>query len=265
MRVLFLCAGYGTRLEKDFKESGEFQELIGRPKALLPIKDKALISFWFDELEETNEVFIVTNDKFQEQFYKSRKWYAPNFGSEIKIFNDGSCSNETRLGAVADIKFGLDKAGESVDDLLVIAGDTLFSKTFKLTEFVTKFYELKEQNPSQPVALITDCPCPDEEVHKHGIIEVGENGRVTSFLEKPTLSETNSRSQSPCFYLLDLKCQRLLNDFLEETKNLPLAKRDATGHFLAYIVPRAAVYAFKAGERYDVGNLSSFKYCIQNH
>ena len=266
MRVLFLCAGYGTRLENDLKESGEFQELIGRPKALLPIKEKALISYWFDSLEDSYEVFIVTNDKYQEQFYKSRKWYAPNFGSEIKIFNNGSCSNETRLGAVADINFGLDKAGNSLDDLLIIAGDTLFGKDFNLPNFISKFKELKEQNSGAgPVALITECPCPDEEVHKHGIIEVGANGRVTSFLEKPALSETNSRSQSPCFYLLNRACQQLVKEFLEETKDLPLAKRDATGNFLAYIVPRAAVYAYKTGERYDVGNLTSYKYCIENH
>ena len=46
MKILFLCAGYGTRLEKDLKQSSEFPECIGRPKALLPIGDNALISFW---------------------------------------------------------------------------------------------------------------------------------------------------------------------------------------------------------------------------
>ena len=68
MKVLFLCAGYGTRLENDLKNSTEFPECIGRPKALLPIGEKALISYWFDALqllENISEVIVVTNDKFQ--------------------------------------------------------------------------------------------------------------------------------------------------------------------------------------------------------
>ena len=83
MKVLFLCAGYGTRLERDLQDSGEFPECLGRPKALLPIGEKALISYWFEALDNLqaadndliDEIIIVTNDKFNEQFYKSRKWY----------------------------------------------------------------------------------------------------------------------------------------------------------------------------------------------
>ena len=80
MKVLFLCAGYGTRLERDLQSSGEFSECLGRPKALLPIGEKALISYWFEALDNleaadmVDEIIIVTNDKFNEQFYKSRKW-----------------------------------------------------------------------------------------------------------------------------------------------------------------------------------------------
>ena len=83
MKVLFLCAGYGTRLERDLQNSGEFPKCLGRPKALLPIGEKALISYWFEALDNLqaadndliDEIIIVTNDKFNEQFYKSRKWY----------------------------------------------------------------------------------------------------------------------------------------------------------------------------------------------
>ena len=147
MKILFLCAGYGTRLEKDLKESSEFAECIGRPKALLPIDDKALISFWFEALKnvtDITEMIIVTNDKFQEQFYKSKKWYAgaSNLTEKISIINDGSTSNENRLGAVADIKAGLDSKYD--EEVLVIAGDTLFMDDFKMTDFIQKFYRLKK-------------------------------------------------------------------------------------------------------------------------
>ena len=148
MKILFLCAGYGTRLEKDLKNSSEFPECIGRPKGLLPVGEKALISYWFDSLksiEESlsdSEVIIVTNDKYQEQFHKSKKWYAPNFSKKLKIINDGSTSNETRLGAVSDIRFGLESKYD--EDVLVVAGDTLFMDDFNLEDFIKRFDELKK-------------------------------------------------------------------------------------------------------------------------
>ena len=146
MKILFLCAGYGTRLERDLKNSSEFPECIGRPKGLLPVGEKALISYWFDSMksmeEIPSEVIIVTNDKHQEQFHKSKKWYAPNFSQNLKIINDGSTSNETRLGAVSDIKFGLESKYD--EDVLVVAGDTLFMDDFNLGDFIKRFNELKK-------------------------------------------------------------------------------------------------------------------------
>ena len=272
MRVILLCAGYGTRLEKDLQESNviELKSLRGRPKGLLPINDKALLSFWFEEfngIPDINEVILVTNDKFLEQFAKSRKWYAANYDqAKIKIVSDGSSSNESRLGAVADIKFGLDHTGPTDDDVLVIAGDTLFQKDFKLCQFIANFQELKNQNgDDEGLALITECPCPENEVEKHGIIEVEPHSRrVTSFMEKPKISETQSRSQSPCFYLLDGKCQEFIVDFLEETSTLPLEKKDAPGNFLAYLIPKSKVFAYQTSGRFDVGNLHSYQLCIES-
>ena len=66
--------------------------------------------------------------------------------------------------------------------------------------------------------MIVDTSCTDEEVHKRGIIETDPvTGRVISFLEKPKASETTSRKQAPCFYLLHPKVTIL---FLG-AKNLP--------------------------------------------
>ena len=272
MRVILLCAGYGTRLENDLRASEvpELKNLVGRPKGLLPIGEKALLGFWFEEFKDCpdiTEILLVTNDKFLEQFAKSRKWYAADYdgpeAAKIKIISDGSTCNDTRLGAVADIKFGLDNFSAE-DDVLIIAGDTLFRKDFKLNEFIAEFQALKKKK-KEGLALITECPCPEEEVSKHGIIEVNNEGRVVSFKEKPKLCETQSRSQSPCFYLLDVKCQQFIDDFLKETSDLPLEKTDATGNFLAYLIPKAMVFAYKTSGRFDVGNLSSYQFCIENH
>ena len=63
-----------------------------------------------------------------------------------------------------------------------------------------------KKKTTEPVALIVACPCPEENVSKHGIIELDSSGKVTSFLEKPKPTETSSRLQSPCFYILDTLC-----------------------------------------------------------
>ena len=124
------------------------------------------------------------------------------------------------------------------------------------------FHDLKTKT-SEPTSLIVACPCPEERVSKHGIIEIDKNGRVTSFLEKPNPSETSSRLQSPCFYIFDTKCQEILGQYLEDSKDLPLEKKDATGNFLAYLIPKACVHAFNTNGRYDVGNLESYKDCLK--
>ena len=45
-------------------------------------------------------------------------------------------------------------------------------------------------------------PCAEEDVSRHGMLELDQEMRVTSFLEKPAPAETRSRTQSPCCYLL---------------------------------------------------------------
>ena len=60
---------------------------------------------------------------------------------KLTILNDGSVSNETRLGAVADIRFALNSVDKKDDHaVLVIAGDTLFFQDFKLEEFIRYLY-----------------------------------------------------------------------------------------------------------------------------
>ncbi len=272
MKVVFLCAGYGTRLERDLVGNEEFKHLIGRPKALLPIAEKALIGYWFDDLqplrEKITEVIIVSNDKFMEQFHKSKRWYLGDrnedqLGFKLTILNDGSTSNETRLGAVADIQFAVREAGIN-EDLLVVAGDTLFKNDFDLYKFIAEYEAKKESSSVSPMALITGSPCPEDQVSKHGIIEVGLDCKVTSFLEKPDPKTTASRTQSPCFYLLDPASLKLLDDFLDTTKNEPMVKRDATGNFLAYLVEHGNVFAFQTEGRYDVGNLQSYIDCCSS-
>src|SRR6266705_3402876 len=108
MKALILAAGYATRLRP-------LTDSI--PKQLLPVGGRPMVDWILDGIEETSadEVHLVTNARFADDF---ERWAEDK---DVRIHNDGTTSNEDRLGAIGDIRFvGLD------DDLLVVAGDNLF-------------------------------------------------------------------------------------------------------------------------------------------
>ena len=109
-----------------------------------------------------------------------------------------------------------------------------------------------------------DTSCTDAEVHKRGIIETDPvTGRVISFLEKPQATETKSRKQSPCFYLLHPKHLHRIAEFLDKTKDGPIEARDASGNFLKYLIENETVYSLTISQRYDVGGLETYKDCLK--
>jgi hypothetical protein len=74
----------------------------------------------------------------------------------VTIVNDGTESNDDRLGAVADIRFVVESLNISTENILIVAGDTLFFRDFSLRHFVEKFNQLQEILPGR--SLIVNCP-----------------------------------------------------------------------------------------------------------
>src|SRR5699024_1301137 len=125
MKATVLTAGYATRL---------YPLTENQPKPLLKIGDKSILDHIvekMDKVEELNEVFIVTNNKFATHFEEWKS--ASNYQLKLTIVNDGTLSNDTRLGALGDIQYVIDTQ-DVEDDLMVVAGDNLFG--FELTDFV---------------------------------------------------------------------------------------------------------------------------------
>ena len=125
MKCILLCAGYATRL---FPLTENF------PKALLEVGGRPLLNYIVDdvnEIEEVDEIYLVTNAKYTPHFEKWAKDL--NNVKKISIINDGTTSNSDRLGAIGDILFTL-KEKKINDDVIAVAGDNLFD--FKLKEFV---------------------------------------------------------------------------------------------------------------------------------
>lgn len=259
MKAVILAAGYGTRLQRDVlaDSSGKFDHLRGAAKPLLPVGGRALVSHWVRAVSAAGgggaSVYVVTNALYHAAF---EEW-ASQFPN-VKVLNDQTTSNEGRLGAVACLQLAVQHF--NIDDhIVVIGGDTLFKEDFSLGEVKQRFSEL--QSKCEDSCLVLSYQCKDEETHKYGILEVDGDLRALCMKEKPLPSETQSRRACPCFYVLSKKSLPLLDTFMEEKKEAPIAEKDAPGNFVSWLIPRKPVYVHQISGRFDVGNLSSYVEC----
>ncbi|XP_067891720.1 glucose-1-phosphate thymidylyltransferase isoform X2 [Heterodontus francisci] len=260
MKAIILAAGYGTRFNRDLQNdtSGVFKHLYGIPKPLLPVGNQALISHWMAAIDKINcidAVFVITNDLY---YVKFEDW-AKEFRL-VKVLNDGTRSNEERLGAIACLQLVITQFNIN-DNVLVLGGDTLFYEDFSLSGVLAQFAELQKINCDSN--LVLSYRCKDEETTKFGILEIDEKFQVTAFKEKPSSTETTSRRACPCFYIYSKSTIPLIAKFLQEKQNSPLEEKDAPGNFLCWVHSRKPVFVHHVCGRFDVGNLPSYIDCTR--
>ena len=149
-KVIFLAAGYGTRLVRDLEETQlrKWQDLRSCPKPLIELNKVPLISRWMDILstegDRISAICVITNDKFFDQFESWKERLVGRLKEKVVIFNDFSSSNEDRLGAVTDLHQAMTVTSQDGEcPVLVIAGDTIFSAEFSLHQFLNRFGELQ--------------------------------------------------------------------------------------------------------------------------
>ena len=240
MKCIILAAGYATRLYPLTKN---------KPKPLLDVAGKPILEHILEKVwkvTDINEVFIVTNDRFYPCFIEWKKGY--RFPGKIHIVNDGTTTNENRLGAIADLQYTVDKMGID-DEIMVLAGDNLFD--FELYDFV-EFYRRKAADCIS-VHEINDV----ERLKRTGVVEVDRKWKVVSFEEKPENPKTNLAV--PPFYIYKKETLPLISEYLKEGNN-----PDAPGNFIPWLIKKKDVYAFKfEGERYDIGTPESYETVIR--
>jgi glucose-1-phosphate thymidylyltransferase len=228
-----LAAGYATRLRP-------LTENVAKP--LLPLAGRPMLEYLYEKLaavEGVDEVHVVTNSRFAADF---RAWAeAGDRPTPVFVHDDGTTSNEDRLGAIGDIRFVLDAAGLRGQDLLVIAGDNLFD--FELRDFV-EFWRSKGDGSAICVHDVGEL----ELVREYSMVELADDDRVTFLVEKP--SEPTSTLAAIAVYLYRAEHAALIDDYLAEG-NPP----DQPGRFVVWLYPRVPVYGYRfAGEWLDIGN-----------
>lgn len=240
MKTIILAAGYATRL---YPLTENF------PKPLLDVGGKPILDWLIEDIANSglmDEYVVISNHKFAPQFGD----WASASNYPITIVDDGTSTNETRLGAVRDIQFAVEKLGVT-DDTLVLAGDNVLD--FSLVSFVRfgmesccsciMWYEENELAKQQRTAIIT----------------VDSENTITSYEEKPR--EPKSNLAVPPFYFYRARDIKRIPEALDAGCGY-----DAPGSFAAWLSGQTPMKAYRMpGHRYDIGNLESYRSIQQTY
>ena len=236
MKAIILAAGYGARLYP-------LTKVYAKP--LLPVAGKPVLEYLLDKIqpvEKIDKIYIVVNNKFFRDF---ERWKTDlNFPKTIDFINDGTTSNNERLGAIGDLQFALEQKSIT-EDVLVLGGDNIF--LFSFVEFV-EFFDQKRAD-SITVHKLNEL----EKLRRTGVVEVDEDNRVLGFEEKPAKPRSNFASP-PC-YIFTHETIDDIERYLSKGNN-----PDAPGNFIKWLYREKEVYAFEfSEERYDIGNLEFYQ------
>lgn len=234
MKCLILAAGYATRL---YPLTENF------PKPLLKVGDKTILDWLVDDIDtsgEIDEYIVISNHKFAAYFDE----WSKTKPQKIAVVDDGTSTNETRLGAVCDIQFAIDKL--SIDsDMLVIAGDNVLD--FSLTKFIA--YSLEKQTS----CIMRYYEPSDKKLLKCGVVTVDENENILDMTEKSPTPATHWCT--PPFYYYTQADAKLIKRGIESG-----CGTDAPGSYMAWLCGQTTVHAMEMpGSRYDIGNLESYE------
>ena len=234
MKCLILAAGYATRL---YPLTENF------PKPLLKVGQKTILDWLVDDIDNSklvDEYVVISNHKFTAHF----KEWADTKKQKITVVDDGTSTNETRLGAVRDIQFAIDSLSLD-DDMLIIAGDNVLD--FSLISFIEYALEKKTS------AVMRYYEGDRKRLQKCGVLSIDDNDRIIKMEEKPSSPQSNWCC--PPFYFYTREDARRVSEGIADGCGV-----DAPGSFIAWLSQKVPVYAMEMkGSRYDIGNLESYE------
>ncbi|MGA1792396.1 MAG: nucleotidyltransferase family protein [Thermoplasmatota archaeon] len=234
MDVIVLAGGFAKRMWPLTKD---------RPKHLLPIAGRPMLSYTLDSLLEMTEVgsiFVSTNEAFKEHFEEFIENYDPK---RVKLVIEPSPTEEKKLGSIGGLGFLIESQG-LFRDTMVIGGDNLFE--FHPKEAIEAF-----RKAGKDLVAVYDVGSPDQ-ARLYGIVDLNKDGVIARFLEKP--ESPPSTLAATAFYIFNSDTVSMVLQYLNEG-----GKPDALGHFITYLVERKPVYAWRfAGRWFDIGSLEVY-------
>jgi glucose-1-phosphate thymidylyltransferase len=230
VKAIILAGGYATRLRPLTDDLS---------KCLLPVGGRPMLDWILDrveQVEEIDEVHVVTNQRFAQDF---EHWAM--FKPGVTVHDDGTTSNEDRLGAIGDIAFTLEQAGIVDDDVIVIAGDNLFD--YDLQSYVD-FWRGKGVASAVAIRDVGDLRLASQ----YGVVALDDDDRVIEFVEKP--AHPTSTLCATATYIYHREHVPLVGRYLAEG-NPP----DQSGSFFEWLRAREPVYGYWfTGVWLDIGD-----------
>ena len=237
MQCIILCGGFATRLRP---------LTLDQPKHLLPIAGRPMVDYLLDRLAAAGiqSGIVVTNHRFASNF---QDWAVGGpHALQIEILDDGTETNETRLGSIGDLRFALE-ATDVRQDFLVVTGDNLF--TFALDQLFGTF-----RRRGNTIALY-DVGSVDI-ARQMGHATCDADGRVLAFVEKP--AQPPDTLVSIGIYLYKATVRNLVNRYVAEGQS-----PDRTGDFVAWLHKQVAVYGHRilheTGVWFDIGSFDQYQ------
>ena len=227
MKAVILAGGYATRLYPLTRD---------RPKHLLEIGGRPILELLLERLplDDLDAVYVVTNAKFADRF---RDW-AESYPADLVVLDDGTTSEDDRLGAIGDLQLAIDVEGLD-DDLIVAAGDSIF------TERLDGFARFAQERDAAAIAVydVGDL----EAMKRLSSIGVDADSRLITFEEKPERPESTLAGIALYFYPRGVL--PLVRQYLAEGNN-----PDQPGRLVGWLYRRTPVYAWQVpGRWFDIG------------
>ncbi len=236
MKNIVIAAGYATRL-------GELTRNF--PKPLLKIGNSTILGRMLDDIDripEIDEHIIITNHRFADIF---NEWAdTRSYTKPITIVDDGTSTNETRLGAVCDLLFAMEKL-DIDDDLLVVAADNILMFSFQ------EFVDFAKDKDSSCI-MCHEQPS-IERLQRTGVVLLDGNNKVLNMEEKPLVPK--SHWAVPPFYIYLKKDLDLVRHSVENG-----CGKDAPGNLAHYMVENTVMHAWPmTAGRFDIGSPDSYR------
>ena len=243
MKAIILAAGYATRL---------YPLTLNKPKCLLTVGGRTILDALCDKLDalkELDEIIIVTNAKFfgqLEDWKKNKKLKLP-----IQMLNDGTTSNDNKLGAIGDLRYAVQQGGLDTN-ILMLASDNLFDA--ELSGFIS-FALSKSDAVSVGLYDIKD---PSLAAKKFGVLEIDDASRVVGIEEKPECPRSSLIGMG--IYYFPKHLLKWVGEYLSD----PTAQ-DAPGYYIRWLQERTTIFGFRfSGIWYDIGNLKALEEANQS-
>jgi len=227
LKAVILAGGYATRLYPLTRD---------RPKHLLEVDGRPLLELLLERLPlgELDAVYVVTNAKFADRF---REW-AESYPTDVIVLDDGTTSEEDRLGAIGDLQLVIESEGID-DDLIVAAGDSIF------TERLDDFARFGRERDAAAIAVYDVGNL--EAMKQLSSIGVDADSRLVTFEEKPEQPESTLAGIALYFYPRAIL--PLVGQYLAEGNN-----PDQPGRLVGWLYRRTPVYAWRVpGRWFDIG------------